>query len=62
MTAAESGTSGSPSILNASPEAANGGGLGGLLYTGDRIRIDLRKRTANVLVSDDELANAPGSA
>ena len=51
----QSGTSGSPSILNASPEAATGGGLA-LLKTGDRIRIDLRKRTANVLVSDDELA------
>ena len=52
----QSGTSGSPSILNASPEAANGGGLA-LLRTGDRIRIDLRTRTANVLVSDDELAS-----
>ena len=51
----QSGTSGSPSILNASPEAATGGGLA-LLRTGDRIRIDLRARTANVLVSDDELA------
>jgi xylonate dehydratase len=51
----QSGTSGSPSILNASPEAATGGGLA-LLRTGDRIRIDLRKRTANVLISDDELA------
>jgi dihydroxy-acid dehydratase len=51
----QSGTSGSPSILNASPEAANGGGLV-LLQTGDRIRVDLRKRTADVLVSDEELA------
>jgi dihydroxy-acid dehydratase len=51
----QSGTSGSPSILNASPEAANGGGLA-LLETGDRVRIDLRKGTANMLVSDDELA------
>jgi dihydroxy-acid dehydratase len=51
----QSGTSGSPSILNASPEAANGGGLA-LLQTGDRIRVDLRKRTADVLVSDEELA------
>ena len=51
----QSGTSGSPSILNASPEAATGGGLA-LLRTGDRIRVDLGKRTADVLVSDDELA------
>jgi dihydroxy-acid dehydratase len=51
----QSGTSGTPSILNASPEAAAGGGLA-LLQTGDRIRIDLRKRSADILVSDDELA------
>ena len=51
----QSGTSGSPSILNASPEAATGGGLA-LLATGDRVRIDLKKRTANILISDDELA------
>jgi dihydroxy-acid dehydratase len=51
----QSGTSGSPSILNASPEAAAGGGLA-LLRTGDRVRIDLRKGTANMLVSDEELA------
>ena len=51
----QSGTSASPSILNASPEAAAGGGLA-LLRTGDRLRIDLRRGTANVLVSDEELA------
>ncbi len=51
----QSGTSGSPSILNASPEAAVGGGLA-LLQTGDRVRIDLRKGTANMLISDEELA------
>jgi dihydroxy-acid dehydratase len=51
----QSGTSGSPSILNASPEAATGGGLA-LLQTGDRVRIDLGQRTANMLVSDAELA------
>lgn len=51
----QSGTSGSPSILNASPEAATGGGLA-LVRTGDRVRIDLKKRTANMLVSDEELA------
>jgi len=51
----QSGTSGSPSILNASPEAATGGGLA-ILQTGDRVRIDLKKRTANILISDEELA------
>jgi dihydroxy-acid dehydratase len=51
----QSGTSGSPSILNASPEAATGGGLA-LLQTGDRVRIDLDKRTADILISDAELA------
>ncbi|MYZ49006.1 IlvD/Edd family dehydratase [Propylenella binzhouense] len=51
----QSGTSGSPSILNAAPEAAIGGGLA-LLRTGDRIRIDLKTREANVLVPDEELA------
>ncbi|MBZ9809185.1 MULTISPECIES: IlvD/Edd family dehydratase [unclassified Mesorhizobium] len=50
----QSGTSGSPSILNASPEAAVGGGLA-LLRTGDRVRIDLRKGIADILVSDDEI-------
>jgi dihydroxy-acid dehydratase len=51
----QSGTSGSPSILNASPEAAANGGLA-LLKTGDRVRIDLNKGTANILTSKDELA------
>jgi dihydroxy-acid dehydratase len=51
----QSGTSGSPSILNASPEAAAGGGLG-LLKSGDRVRIDLNKGTADVLIPDAELA------
>jgi dihydroxy-acid dehydratase len=51
----QSGTSASPSILNASPEAAAGGGLA-ILRTGDRVRIDLKKRTANILISDAELA------
>ena len=51
---AESGTSGSPSILNASPEAAIGGGLA-ILRTGDRVRIDLNKGRADMLVSDEEL-------
>ena len=51
----QSGTSGSPSILNASPEAAAGGGLA-LLQTGDRVRIDLNKGTADILISSTELA------
>jgi dihydroxy-acid dehydratase len=51
----QSGTSGSPSILNASPEAADGGGLA-LLRTGDRVRIDLNKGTADMLVPPAELA------
>ena len=51
----QSGTSGSPSILNASPEAATGGGLA-LLQTGDKVRIDLRKCTADMLVPVEDLA------
>jgi dihydroxy-acid dehydratase len=51
----QSGTSGSPSILNASPEAAAGGGLA-LLKTGDRVRIDLNKGTADILIASEELA------
>ncbi|MEX0859410.1 MAG: IlvD/Edd family dehydratase [Cucumibacter sp.] len=51
----QSGTSGSPSILNASPEAAAGGGLA-ILVTGDRVRIDLNKGEANILISNEELA------
>ena len=50
----QSGTSGSPSILNASPEAADGGGLA-LLQTGDRVRIDLGKCTADMLIDAAEL-------
>ena len=51
----QSGTSGTPSILNASPEAADGGGLA-LLKTGDRVRIDLNKGTADMLIPPAELA------
>ncbi|GKX34273.1 MAG: dihydroxy-acid dehydratase [Rhizobiaceae bacterium MnEN-MB40S] len=51
----QSGTSGSPSILNASPEAAAGGNLA-LLKTGDRVRIDLIKGKADILVDDAEIA------
>jgi dihydroxy-acid dehydratase len=50
----QSGTSGSPSILNAAPEAAAGGGLT-LLRTGDTVRIDLHARTADMLVAPDEI-------
>lgn len=52
----QSGTSGSPSILNASPEAAVQGGLA-LLRTGDRVRIDLGKGSLDVLIPDEELAS-----
>ena len=52
----QSGTSGSPSILNASPEAAALGGLA-LVKTDDRIRIDLKKGRADILIDDEELAS-----
>ncbi|MBV9782535.1 MAG: dihydroxy-acid dehydratase, partial [Acidisphaera sp.] len=51
----QSGTSGSPSILNVTPEAAVGGGLA-LLQTGDRVRIDLNARKVDVLLEEGELA------
>ncbi len=51
----QSGTSGSPSILNVSPEAAVGGGLA-LLRSGDPVRIDLNTRRVDLLVSEAELA------
>ena len=51
----QSGTSGSASILNASPEAADGGGLA-LLKNGDPIRIDLKLRRVDVLLDESELA------
>ena len=50
----QSGTSGSPSILNAAPEAAANGGLA-ILQTNDMVRIDLKKGTANILISDEEV-------
>lgn len=50
----QSGTSGSPSILNASPEAAAGGNLG-LLRDGDRLRVDLTKRRVDILITPEEL-------
>ncbi|MDV7141106.1 IlvD/Edd family dehydratase [Tropicimonas sp. TH_r6] len=51
----QSGTSGSPSILNAAPEAAAMGGLA-LVKSGDKLRIDLKDGSANILISDEELA------
>jgi len=51
----QSGTSASPSLLNASPEAAVGGGLA-LVETGDVVRIDLGRRRADLLITDQELA------
>ena len=51
----QSGTSGSPSILNVSPESVIGGGLA-LLHTGDTIRIDLNTRKVDVMIPEAELA------
>jgi dihydroxy-acid dehydratase len=51
----QSGTSASPSILNASPEAAAMGGLA-LLRTGDRVRVDLGRGTVDALLSAAELS------
>ncbi|MBG7620138.1 dihydroxy-acid dehydratase family protein [Herbaspirillum sp. AP02] len=51
----QSGTSDSPSILNASPESAVGGGLA-WLRDGDRVRIDLNTGECNMLISEEELA------
>jgi dihydroxy-acid dehydratase len=51
----QSGTSGSPSILNASPEAAAHGALA-LLQNGDRVRVDLNSYRVDVLLSEEELA------
>lgn len=51
----QSGTSASPSILNASPESAIGGNLA-ILETGDEIKVDLNTRRVDVLISDEELA------
>ena len=56
----QSGTSGSPSILNVSPEAVVGGGLA-LLHTGDTIRIDLNTRKVDVLIPEAELAARRGA-
>lgn len=50
----QSGTSGSPSILNVAPEAAVQGGLA-IIQMEDRVRVDLRQRRVDLLVSDEEL-------
>ncbi|KAL2754882.1 hypothetical protein ACRALDRAFT_2107642 [Sodiomyces alcalophilus JCM 7366] len=50
----QSGTSGSPSILNATPEAADGGNLA-LVRDGDRVRVDLNKRRVDILLPEAEL-------
>lgn len=50
----QSGTSGSPSILNATPEAADGGNLA-LIRDGDKLRVDLNKRRVDIMLSDEEL-------
>jgi dihydroxy-acid dehydratase len=50
----QSGTSDTPSILNASPESAAGGNLA-VLQTGDKVKVDLRNRRVDVMVSDEEL-------
>jgi dihydroxy-acid dehydratase len=57
----QSGTSDSPSILNASPESAAGGGLA-WLRTGDTIRIDLNAGTCNALVDEEEIARRKAEA
>jgi dihydroxy-acid dehydratase len=51
----QSGTSDSPSILNASPESAAGGGLA-WLHTGDTVRIDLNAAHCDMLVSAEEIS------
>ncbi|MHA4866484.1 IlvD/Edd family dehydratase [Duganella sp. PWIR1] len=55
----QSGTSDSPSILNASPESAVGGGLA-YIRTGDTVRVDLNEGSCNMLISDEELAKRKG--
>ncbi|MBT6312712.1 MAG: dihydroxy-acid dehydratase family protein [Alphaproteobacteria bacterium] len=57
----QSGTSGSPSILNGSPESAAGGGLA-LLRMGDMLRVDLNKRSIDIMIDDAELERRRGEA
>ncbi|HXP07642.1 MAG TPA: dihydroxy-acid dehydratase, partial [Acidobacteriaceae bacterium] len=56
----QSGTSDSPSILNVSPEAAVGGNLA-ILRTGDQIKVDLKQRRVDVLLSEEEIASRRAS-
>jgi dihydroxyacid dehydratase/phosphogluconate dehydratase len=56
----QSGTSDSPSILNVSPEAAIGGNLA-ILRTGDQIKVDLKQRRVDVLLSEEEIADRRAS-
>jgi len=56
----QSGTSDSPSILNVSPEAAIGGNLA-ILRTGDQIKVDLKQRRVDVLLSEEEIASRRAS-
>ena len=56
----QSGTSDTPSILNASPESAAGGNLA-ILQTGDKVKVDLRNRRVDVLLSDEELTRRRSS-
>jgi dihydroxy-acid dehydratase len=56
----QSGTSDSPSILNVSPEAAVGGNLA-ILRTGDQIKVDLKQRRVDVLLTDEEIASRRAS-
>ena len=58
----QSGTSGSPSILNASPEAADRRRLGACCKTGDRVRIDLNKGTADILIPGRRIGGAARGA
>ena len=51
----QSGTSDSPSILHAVPESAAGGNLA-ILHTGDMVKVDLKNRRVDLLVSDEEIA------
>jgi dihydroxy-acid dehydratase len=50
----QSGTSDTPSILNASPESAAGGNLA-ILQTGDMVTVDLKNRRVNVNLTDEEI-------
>ena len=51
----QSGTSESPSILNASPESAVGGNLS-IIRTGDKVRLDMTRKRLDVLIDESEMA------